>query len=130
MSITLTPPVHTGYTVTPVTLLHDDGADITDMEAVDAVVLSDRVEQIDIGGGGILGSGYLRVTGPDLVATFQALKALCDDAIEALDDARAERRARLRRPCWCGDLVDPDEVDCGAGPCRDISRLDWKGLVP
>ncbi len=118
-------PEANAVTLIPVTFIWPNGEDITDMEATDVVLIGDKVEQIDIGGGGVLGVGtYLRVTAPDLVVAADALKRLADEIIHAVIDARQDRLDAEAHNCHCGVRLEADEEDCGSQLCRRRSAQE------
>lgn len=117
-------------TTVPITLIWPCGEDIADMEITDALIINDTLEQIDIGGRGVLQGVYLRISGPDLVCAFEELRRKCDEAIHQIMDARQDRLDAERHHCWCNTLLEPDEVDCGAQACRHYTAQDAQGLVP
>src|SRR5688500_18676151 len=59
-----------------VTLIYEGGEDISDMEVCDPVSITDTLEQVHVGGGGVLHGAYLRLSGPDLVVAAQELHRL------------------------------------------------------
>lgn len=116
-------------TTIPVRLRWPDGEDITDLDVADAVIVGE-LEQVDIGGAGVLTGTYLRVTGPDLVVAAEALRRLADRIIDAVLDARQERIEAEQHECYCGARLDPDEITCGALRCQREWRDDRQGLIP
>ena len=118
-------------TTIPVTLIWPAGEDIADLDVADAVVVSDRLEQVDIGGGGVLHGRYLRFSGEDLVVAAEELRRLADRIIDAVLDARQARMDAQRHECpGCPTLIDPDENTCGAASCERIWAMDCAGLIP
>lgn len=118
-------------TIVPLTLIYEGGEDISDMEATDPVIVSDTLEQIDIGGAGPLHGTYLRVSAPDLVVAFDALRRLIDQAEAAVLDARQDRMDEQRHECpGCPILLEPDEETCGSSRCNQLLALDMAGLIP
>lgn len=117
--MTLTHPASTRPEIVtvPVALIYE-GDDLDDIEATDAVIISDKLESVDIGGGGALHGVYLRVTGPDLVAAADALHRLADRITETVLDARQAKIEAARVPCaWCRTLIDPEDECCGSSSC-------------
>lgn len=110
----------------PVTLIYPGGEDISDMEATDCVLVSETLEQIDIGGGGVLHNTYLRLSAPDLVVALTAIKDLCSDAIDVVLDARQDRADLDRHDCPGGCLtrLEADEVTCGKDACERRYLMD------
>lgn len=109
---------HPATTYHPVTLIYPGGEDISDMEATDCVIVSETLEQIDIGGAGPLHRAYVRLSAPDLVVALTALKNLCDDAINAVLDARQDRAEAERHDCLCGVRLEADELTCRQPACN------------
>jgi hypothetical protein len=106
-----------------------DVADFTDVDVADAVVLSDTLEQVDVGGGGVLHGRYLRFTGTDLVAAAEELKRLADRVIDAVMQARYDHEDAKRRECpGCRTLIPPDMNTCGAVECEREWARDCAGL--
>lgn len=102
----------------PVTLLYESD-DLDDIEATNAVIISDNLESIDVGGGGVLHGMYLRVTGSDLVAAAGGLHRLADRIIDAVIDARQDAVDAARHQCpGCLVMLDPDENTCGDRRCE------------
>lgn len=117
-------------TIHPVTLIYEGGEDILNIEVTDAVIVSDTLEQVDIGGGGVLHGTYLRLSGPDLVVAAEELRRLADRIEACVLDARQEKIDAERHACWCGTRLDPEELDCGAPRCRHLTIQDANGMVP
>lgn len=111
------PTTTDAITYHPVTLIYPGGEDISDMEATDCVIVSEELEQIDIGGAGPLHNAYLRLSAPDLVVALTAIKTLCSDAIDAVLDARQDRAEAERHDCSCGVRLEADELHCGSPAC-------------
>ena len=116
-------------TIVPVTLLYE-GDDLDDIEATDAVIISDKLESVDVGGGGALHGVYLRITGPDLIAAADGLRRLADRIIDAVLDARQDKADAERHDCWCGVRLEADETTCGARACDRNHADDMAGLIP
>lgn len=111
------PAVQSPFVTHPVTLLGPD--DLDHLDVADATVVSDRLEQVDVGGGGVLHGVYLRLSGPDLVAAADALHRLADRIIDAVLDARQDRMEAQRHECpGCRTLLEPDETTCGRRACE------------
>lgn len=122
--------IRTPITIVPVTLTYEGGEDFSDLDVADAICISDTLEQVDIGGG-LLGTRYLRFSGPDLVAAIDALRRVLDRAQDAVLDARQARIDAERQECpGCRTLIEPDENTCGAAACEREWALDMAGLVP
>lgn len=115
-------------TIVPVTFVYPGGEDIADIEATDAVILSEHLEQIDVGGAGPLHGVYLRLSAPDLVAVAEELRRLSDRIIDAVLDARQDRLDAQRHVCpGCPTMLEPDEVTCGDRRCEAEHARDCAG---
>ena len=118
-------------TTTTVPLIWPSGEDIRDLDVADAIVVTDRMEQVDIGGAGILHGRYLRFSGEDLVVAAEELRRLADRIIDAVLDARQVRADAQRHECpGCPTLIDPDENTCGTARCERVWADDCAGLIP
>lgn len=109
-------------TTTPIKLVHlpvEGEWSLDDIEVTNAEVHPDR-ETVEVGGGGLLGSTYLVVSGPDLLVAAECLRALADRIGQAVVTARQDALEAERRTChYCGTpgAVEVDRDTCGSADC-------------
>lgn len=109
-------------TTTPIKLVHlpvEGEWSLDDIEVANAEVHPDR-ETVEVGGGGLLGSTYLVVSGPDLLVAAECLRALADRIGQAVVTARQDALEAERRTChYCGTpgAVEVDRDTCGSADC-------------
>lgn len=110
-------------TTTPIKLVHlpvEGEWSLEDIEVTNAEVHPDR-ETVEVGGGGLLGSTYLVVSGADLLVAAECLRALADRIGQAVVTARQDALDAERQTChYCGTprAVEPGADTCGSGDCE------------
>lgn len=94
--------------------------DVRDVEVVD-----DQLERIEIG----IGCHDLIVEADDLVRAVEDIKALLDQVVEHVIEARQDALEAALIECWCGTKIPREALTCGSPRCDRFERQDAAGLV-
>lgn len=105
------------------------GDDVDDLDVCDSETGGDT-ERIAVGHAGPLFGRYLIIEAPDLVEWTDAMRRVLDRIVDATLNARQDQLDAERHQCWCGCMLEPDEMTCGATRCNRAMVADSMGLVP
>lgn len=77
-----------------------------------------------------LGDHEIIIEAPDLLASIDAARRLLDQVEAGLLEVRQDAAVAARHACWCGVLLEGDDVVCGAVECVRAEQLDIQGRIP